>query len=58
MTALYTALLEGESKASLVLMVIELREENARLREGNEKLCHDLNSYINLASDLMTKETP
>ena len=33
MSALYNALLEGETKEKLALMVCELREENARLRE-------------------------
>jgi len=38
MSALFTALLESESKEKLALMVCELREEVARLREENEKL--------------------
>ena len=58
MTALYTALLEGETKASLVRMVCELREENARLREENKKLRRSLYWINKVVRDAMPKETP
>jgi hypothetical protein len=52
MTALYTALLESETKEKLALMVCELREENARLQATLLQIKRD-NQHYNFGSKLM-----
>ena len=50
MSALYTALLEGETKESLASMVCDLRAQNATLREALVEARDDVASWGEYAS--------